>query len=117
MASYSNRFQANADRIAGLVGNNGGAFASKTEVREYFTTEQLTDLFPGEEIPDQGELDDLADLVIEYRLTDASNMWDRAWVAAHTCPECGEHCPESMVNEESPSWECATCLATENDED
>jgi len=71
----TNKFQQNADAIYGVVGNNGGTFAYEAEVREYFTTEQLTDLFPGEEIPDQGELDNLADIVIEYRETDARGMW------------------------------------------
>jgi hypothetical protein len=76
MANYSNRYQENIDEIYSLVGNNGGLFATEDEVREFFTVEMITKCFSGECSQSQDELDDLADLVIEYRETDASNLWE-----------------------------------------
>jgi hypothetical protein len=56
------------------------------------------------------------DDIEEYLLRIRDDMHD-AWTEAHTCPCCGESCPESMLTEAAPSWECATCLAAENEED
>lgn len=27
----------------------------------------------------------------------------------HTCPVCGQPCPDELDGEETPSWECSTC--------
>lgn len=73
-----NRFQINEEIILALVGNNGGTFETPDEVRAYFQRANLRDMFPGGRMLPQESLDELADLVIEYRDTSARFLWDVA---------------------------------------
>lgn len=47
---------------------NGELFDSVEEVRQYFTRENMIDCvdLPPEELPSQEDLDEMADIVIEY---------------------------------------------------
>jgi hypothetical protein len=75
--SRSDRFQQHEDEIAGLTGNTPN-FDTDAEVREYFTRKNIKEMFPGERVPSQSELNDYADLVIEFKATSASGMWSKA---------------------------------------
>jgi hypothetical protein len=53
----------------------------------------------------------------ENYLEKACDEMQVAWDATHMCPLCGTSCPESMLHEDEPSWECLVCAAEENEED
>lgn len=48
---------------------NGELFESKEEIRKYFTRENMINCIdlPLSELPSQDDLDEMADMVIEYR--------------------------------------------------
>ena len=60
--SRSTRFSQMENEILKLVGNNGGKFSSEKEVREYFTVENITNLF-GDSVH-QEDLDDMVDAIL-----------------------------------------------------
>jgi hypothetical protein len=45
-----------------------------------------------------------------------SRLADPKWIDAHTCPVCGTRAPECYDDEETPAWDCSTCLSARSEE-
>lgn len=75
--SRPDRFQQSEDEIVKVTGPDPG-FDTDSEVRKYFKQSVLKKIFPGERIPSQDELDDMAELVIQFKDSSASGLWSKA---------------------------------------
>lgn len=84
------------------------------DVTKDTTDREIADL--ATELADEARAEGCAVDGIEDYLVKLRDEAREAWTEAHTCPCCGEPCPESMLNEDEPSWECATCHEGNDDE-